>query len=430
MLRRVLLLLLLAALVVSACFDDAASTTTDPGGPGTTLDTGEDSETTEPPTWTELEGVDDLPQEVQDELLELVRKTEELRELRFLEPPTISVVTDAELEQRVRALFEEDADDFPADEALYKLLGLLDSDDDLEQILTDVYGEQVAGFYDGETGELVVPIREDGFSPAQRSTMIHELTHSLTDQHFKFYPVVAEMIDEDRLDELSAYKGLIEGDASQAEYMYLFSLDQRELGELMAEALEIDTSALDAAPEFIQDSLIFPYDSGLGFVQRLYESGGWDAVNDAYSTMPGLPGSTEQILTPSDYQRDLPLPVDLAPIDLPGYELERQSVWGEFGFRIMIDQALGDEVGVEAADGWGGDTYYQWFDGQNAALVIAFVADSQDDMDELEDVLVDYAFDAVPEEDYVWVEQIDGQLYFIAADVPDVGLSILNAVGG
>jgi hypothetical protein len=415
---------------VSDCFEDGASSTTDVGGPATTGGTGEPSEPTDPPTWTELEGVDDLPQEVQDELLELVRMTEEIRELRFLEPPTISVVTDTELEARVRALFEEDADDFPADEALYKLLGLLDSDDDLEQILTDVYGEQVAGFYDGETGELVVSMREDGFSAAQRSTMIHELTHALTDQHFEFYPVVAGMIDEDRLDELSAYKGLIEGDASQAEYMYLFSLDQRELGELMAEALDIDTSALDAAPEFIQDSLIFPYDSGLGFVQRLHESGGWNAVNEAYTTMPGLPGSTEQILTPSDYQRDLPLPVDLAPIDLPGYELERQSVWGELGFRIMIDQALGDEVGLDAADGWGGDTYYQWYDGGNAALVIAFVADSQDDMDELEDVLVDYAFDAVPEEDYVWVEQIDGQLYFIAADVPDVGLSILNAVGG
>ena len=75
------------------------------------------------------------------------------------------------------------------------------------------------------------------------------------------------------------FDGLIEGDASQAEYMYLFSLDQRELGELMAEALDIDTSALDAAPEFIQDSLIFPYDSGLGFVQRLHESGGWNAVS-------------------------------------------------------------------------------------------------------------------------------------------------------
>lgn len=429
MLRRVLPLLIVA-LLLAACFDDGASSTTDVGGPATTGGTGEQSEPTDPPTWTELEGVDDLPQEVQDELLELVRMTEEIRELRFLEPPTISVVTDAELEARVRALFEEDADDFPADEALYKLLGLLDSDEDLEQILTDLYGEQVAGFYDGETGELVVSMREDGFSAAQRSTMVHELTHALTDQHFEFYPVVAQMIDEDRLDELSAYKGLIEGDASQAEYTYLFSLDQRELGELMAEALDIDTSALDAAPEFIQDSLIFPYDSGLGFVQRLHESGGWDAVNDAYTTMPGLPGSTEQILTPSDYQRDLPLPVELGPIDLPGYELERQSVWGEFGFRIMIDQALGDEVGVEAADGWGGDTYYQWYDGQNAALVIAFVADSQDDMDELEDVLVDYAIGTVPEEDYVWVEQIEGQLYFIAADVPDVGLSILNAVGG
>jgi hypothetical protein len=429
MLRR-LLILFLVALVAAACFDqEGSSSSTTAGAPATTVDGG-DGTTTEAPTWTELEGVDDLPQEVQDQLLELVRRTEEIRELKFTEPPTISIVTDDELEQRVRALFEEDADDFPADEALYKLLGMLGPGDDLEQILTDVYGEQVAGFYDGETGELVVPMREDGFSVSQRATMIHELTHAVTDQHFDFDPVMTAMFDEDRLDQASAYQGLIEGDASQAEYLYLLSLDQRELGEFMAEALDIDTSALDAAPEFVQESLIFPYDSGLGFVQSLYNSGGWDSVNEAYVTMPDLPGSTEQILTPSDYGRDLPATVSLAPIDLPGYDLERQSVWGELGFRIMIDQAIGDDVAVDAADGWGGDTYYQWFDGQNAALVIAYVADTPDDMAELEDALVDYAFTAVPEEDYVWVEEIEGKLYFIAADVPDVGLEILDAVGG
>ncbi len=438
MLRRLSLLVALALLIAGCVQGSGSSTTTltvapstsNGQGTSTTLGSVDETTTTLASTWTQLSGVDDLPQAVQEELLDLVRETEKIRGLQFVDPPLITVVTDAELEQRVRSKIEEDSSDFPADEALYKLLGLLPPGADLETLLLDVYGEQVAGFYDGDTGELVVPKRQEGFTVAQRSTLVHELTHALTDQHFHFNPVLQNMFDEDRLDQVSAFQALVEGDATETQFLFLRSLSERELGEYLAEALQTDTSALDAAPQFVQDSLTFPYDSGLAFVQRLYRTGGWAAVNDAYSTFPNLPGSTEQIMTPGDYRRDLPMRVTLKSISIPGYALERRSVWGELGFRIMIDQVLGEEVGVDAADGWGGDVYDQWFDGQNAAIVIAYVGDTAKDLTELKDALVDYALKAVPEEAYVWVEEINGTLYFIAADEPAVGLSVLAAVKG
>ncbi len=235
MVRRLCLLLALA-IVVAACTNGSATTSTESSvgtvttpseSSDTTSEIPEETTTTIVPTWTELPGLDALPQEIQDELLELVRLTEEVRDLEFSEPPTITVVTRAELEQRVRTLIQEDAEDFPSDEALYKLLGLLDPDADLETMLTDLYGEQVAGFYDGETGELVVAIREDGFSVVQRGTLVHELTHAVTDQHFEFDPVINQMFDDDRLDQVSAFQGLVEGDASMAEILYLQTLSQR-----------------------------------------------------------------------------------------------------------------------------------------------------------------------------------------------------------
>ena len=88
------------------------------------------------PTWEELPGIDALPAEVQEQLLGLVRTTEELRGLRFQEPPTIVIVTEQELEERVRQQIEEESDDFPADEALYKLLGLLEPEANLQAMLT------------------------------------------------------------------------------------------------------------------------------------------------------------------------------------------------------------------------------------------------------------------------------------------------------
>jgi hypothetical protein len=437
MIRRVTLVFAFA-LFLAACNPATVDTTTTLGAETTTTETeattttsGGQTTTTSTlaePTWDELPGIESLPQEVQDELLGLVRTTEKVRGLRFTEAPIISVVTEEELESRVRSQIEEESDDFPADEALYQLLGLLDSDVDLETLLTELYGEQVAGYYDGETGELVVPMREEGFSVVQRATMIHELTHSLTDQHLHFHETWTAMLDEDRLDEATAYQALIEGDASMAELLYLQTLSQRELGEFFAEALDIDTTALDSAPAFIQDSLIFPYDSGLAWVQQVYTQGGWAAVNSAYSEMPALPGSTEQIITPDDFGRDLPKVIEGDAPALTGYDLERESVWGEFGFRVMLDQVLGERVGIDAADGWGGDWYAQWYDGENAALLILFEGDTERDTEELRAALLDYATSAVAEEDWVWVEVLDGQLAFIAADQPEVGESILASV--
>jgi hypothetical protein len=421
-------LIVALALMLAACNGDGGASTTTLPDLSTAPTTGETTTTAAPSTTVveeipngPLPGTENLPPEVRAELDQLVAVTEETRGLQFLEMPTVTIVTSEELASRVQAQIAEETEDFPADEALYQLLGLLAEDANLEGILTELYGEQVAGYYDGDVGELVVPMREDGFSVVQRATLVHELTHAVTDQRLEFDAAFDAMIDEERLDEASAYQALIEGDASLAELHYLQSLTQAELGEFFAEALEIDTSALDAAPPFIQDSLIFPYDSGLAFTQQIYDDQGWEGVNDAYATMPGLPGTTEQVITPADFGRDLPTEVAAPALSVPNYQLERTSVWGELGLRLMIDQVLGEDTGVTAADGWGGDSYHQWFDGTNAAMLLVYEGDTDRDAEELRQALVSYADAAIDDEDFVSVEIVDGRLMFIVADETSVG---------
>ena len=436
--RRLLILLAVLVLGLNACTDgEGTSTTSDeattsstvgsaattaPGSPDTT-------ETMPPPLDPDLSGLEGVSTAVRQQLEELIVETQEIRGLPFLTPPRITVVSEAELEARVRESIEEESEDFPADEALYKLLGLLAPEADLEALLLDLYGEQVAGFYDGETGEIVVPSRDDGLSIVQEGTMIHELVHALTDQHFGFDVEFRRMLDEERLDEATAYQALIEGDATLAEVMWIQTLTQVEIGQFIAESLQVDTGALDSVPQFISDSLIFPYDSGLVFIQELYGAGGWDSVNEAYAVLPGLPGSTEQIITPDDYRRDLPRAVDIPSITLTGYELQRTSVWGEEAFRTMFDQVFTESTSAEAADGWGGDAYHQWFDGENAAFLLVYEGDTTRDLEELRSTLLDFARGTVPEEDFVWVDEEDGLLYFIAADVTDVGEFIRETLG-
>lgn len=445
MLRR-LSPILVFALVVTACTTSSEPTTTTGGGGGpvTTTTTSAPETTTAPPasattttspgtvttTVPDLSGLDSLSDEVRNQLADLIGVAQEIRGLPFLTAPAITVVSDAELEQRVRDELIEDPEELAADEAMYKMLGLLNDDADFEQILLDLYGEQVAGFYDGETGEVVVPAREEGFSVVQEGTMVHELVHAITDQHFSFQDTFQTMIDEERLDQATAYQALIEGDASLAEVLWVQTLTQEQIGQFLAESLEFDSGALDSAPRFLVESLLFPYDSGLAFTQSLYVGpDNWEGVNDAYSTLPGLPASTEQIITPSDYMRDLPMTVEIPDVDIAGYELERTSVWGEEGFRLMLNQGEGTATVAEAADGWGGDSYHQWYDGENAALLIVYQGDTTRDVDELEKELLDFAQQDFPEDHFAWVDQRDGSLYFIAADETEVGEHIRAAVG-
>ncbi len=438
--RRLALFVSLALAVAACTGQGTVTSTTGPpapptsGGPATSSTIGDVTTTTTvtlvtTTTQPDLSALEGLSDEVKAQLAELIRVAQEIRELAFVRPPRIVVVTAEELAERVMASIQEEAEHFPADEALYKLLGLLDEGDDLEELLLEVYGDAVAGFYDLDTEEIVVPSRDEGFSLIQQSTLVHELVHALTDQNLDIAGPYEEMVDTDRFDQAGGYQALLEGDASLAEFIWIQSLSRDQITQLLAESLEVDLSSFHSAPEFIQDALIFPYDTGLAFVQDLHDSGGWAAVNNAYAVFPGLPASTEQVITPDDFGRDLPIVVELPAIEINGYELTTASVWGESGFRIMLDQVLGASTAARAADGWGGDAYYQWFDGTRAAFLIGYRGDTVADLQELEDALVDFALTSVPDEDFVWVEEVDGILYFIAADDTEVGLQIRAAVG-
>lgn len=447
MLRRLAILIALV-LVVAACTSGAVDTpstvgvgSTSPAStapvadstvPETSATPGASTTTTlamPPVTPPDLSGLEDLSADVRKQLENLIIAVQEVRGLPFLSPPNIAVVSGEELEARVRESIDEVAEDFPADDALYKLLGLLDPEAELETLLLDLYGAQVSGLYDGRTGEIVVRAGQDTLTLLQQGAILHEMVHALTDQHFGFDARFRAMVDEERLDEATAYQALVEGDATLAEVMWVQNLSQKELGRFLAESLAVDSSSIDAVPQFIADSLLFPYDTGVAFVQDLFTVGDWSAVNDAYSTFPDLPGSSEQVITPADYQRDLPIIVDLPSITINGYNLERTSVWGEEGFRTMIDQVLGGSIAAEAADGWGGDSYHQWFDGENAAFLLVYKGDTMRDLEELRSALLDYARTAVPDEDFVWVDEEDGVLYFIAADETSVGEMIRSTVG-
>lgn len=439
-------MLLASALVVGACTDGTSDTTTTTQALDESTTTAPSSSTTgestttttEPPPDTTLPaGTEDLPREMRVEIADLIVRTEEVRGLTFLQPPTIVVVSDEELETRVRESVQEDIENLGADEALLKLLGLLDQDIDLLELYLDLYGEQVAGYYDGETGELVVPAG-DSLSELQKATLVHELAHALTDQRFGFNDGYETLIDEDRFDEAVAMLAVIEGDATLTELLYIQQLDVSQQQDLLGEMFGTDSTVFDSVPAYLQNSLIFPYQEGLAFVQRFFEIGGFDEVNRLYVEPPM---SSEQIITPRDYQEDMPIPVEFAAPAVSGYDVIYESTWGELSFDLMFDQVLGGAD--EASDGWGGDMYTQWYDGADAALLLVFTGDTAGDVTEMREALVRYVPSAMavePElieseggvafegDDFAFVRVLEGRLFFVAAGNPDTGREIVASL--
>src|SRR5690606_17937674 len=153
----------------------------------------------------------------------------------------------------------------------------------------------------------------------------------------------------DRDDEAAACQALIEGDAVLAELLYLQGLTTEEQAAFFQESLGVDQEVFQGAPRFIRDALIFPYDSGFLFVDRLFRTGGFEAIAAAYEDPPT---STEQVIDPDDYPADQPIEIDVENLSLDGYELEYESTWGELSFALMFDQVLDSSTSDTAAGGW------------------------------------------------------------------------------
>jgi len=431
--------LLALVLAAAACTSGGGATTTTVTS-DTTAATSSVPSTTEPTTTTippsSIPGTASpsldpkVVAEMRGEVAALMGVAEGVRGLPFLQTPPVTILDRQAFADRVGKLVAEDldADRLAADARFYTLMGMLPPGTDLYRLLIDLYTEQVAGFYDGDAKEMVVPAAPDGFTPLQKITIVHELVHALTDQHFDFNDEYQRRNDEGNGDDASAMAALVEGDATYFQFVYMESLSPLEAAQAATEALGLESSRFDAAPEWIRRDLLFPYDQGLTFVQSLVADGGIARVDQAYQD---LPDTTEQILHPARYlRREDPLaldPVDAAP---PGWEVHDEGSLGEWGLRQIFAEALRPGEATQAAAGWGNDHYQVLTRGDDVAVALHYVGESRRDAEEVADALIAQAkgpmgAGASRELDgglvfdrgtvYVFIDRVEDEVYFVAS---------------
>ncbi len=329
-----------------------------------------------------------MAQDNQEQYDEISEEVAVIRELELLEPLDVEVKSREELQEETR---EDLATDYPEqdredDQKVLVALGLMEADQDLGEVYVELLGEQIAGYYDPTTNEMVVVASdsEDELSVLDQVTFAHETVHALQDQHFDL-ETYTDMRLDGTSDESLAVTALIEGDATVAQIDFILSdmsLARQFLDEL--ESDDASTESLDNAPAILSATLLFPYEYGQGFVQYLYDEGGWDLVNEAYDNPPA---STEQILHPEKYiDGEEAIEVDVP--DLSGalgtdWRTIDDDTMGEFQISVLLgDGELSDDQVQAASEGWGGDSYTASANGDDVVIAWQTEWDSAEDAEE------------------------------------------------
>ena len=301
-------------------------------------------------------------------------------EIRGLQPKATvdpKVLDDAGIKKLVKDSFSKDnpPELIAANGRLLVALGLLDPSASLENLYIELLGSQVAGLYNPDDKQLYVVSKTGTIGPTEKVTFSHEYTHALQDQNFDLKGLALDQIGEG--DRGLARLSLVEGDATLLmSYWATAHLTQAETFQMLAESLNPEgTKVLTDMPAVLRESLLFPYTSGLSFVQGLQAAGGWSAVNDAFGKPPA---STEQVLHPDKYAAaEAPVTVDL-PNDLAkrlgaGWTVGLEDTLGEFQLRVWLENAAASTAAAtaqQAAAGWAGDRVVL-LDGPSGASAVA-----------------------------------------------------------
>jgi hypothetical protein len=360
------------------------------------------------------EGDDGARDEIRERIDELIIEAQQMRDLEFLRPVEVILLTDEEYQARFAEIIDEEyaPEDVEATSAWLRLLGIIEPDDDYLRLIETLLTAGTGGFYDPETEELVVRLIADDFGPYAESVVIHELVHALQDQHFGLLDA-REDLEGDPYYVASA---IIEGDALLREFTYVQAMSLADQAAYVAAAAEIDVSALETLPGYIVESFLSAYLDGFYFHQEI----GLDEIDSQFTNPPE---SSEQLLDGEKYRRDeQPREVVLPDLELPGYTIWFDAPAGQNDLELLLTDGIGAIEAGQAAVGWGGDRNRVYSSGDGEAVyVLKYLGDTKAEAEQLETAFVDFIDNMVSDSAYTLVERNADEVLVIIASDPALG---------
>ncbi|MCY3647080.1 MAG: hypothetical protein OXH07_08910 [Chloroflexi bacterium] len=338
--------------------------------------------------------------------------------------------------------------------ALYQLLGYVEPGESLWDVTVST-AQLVAGFYSYGNKTLWIPNEREQFdlgalSAEEREILAHEMLHAIQDYHFDLR---ASGSVATTLDAGLAWTSVVEGDA------VLHTSKWSESSTLVPGGLGPGRDLLflanlhqvvDIPPQVLR-VFTFPYVTGPVAVEAVVERHGLEGLNALFGDPPDATAAIIHTnLLDTDWvpeaDVDLLLPADAIAGSLG--EGWTESEWGVLGEFHLMNYLLGDrqaypwpahgyegrgfratEVLVQrAGEGWQGDSYRIFENGEERVLVVAVRFDTMLDSSQFEEahsLLLARTRSSV-EAPYTFATREDG---FVVARLEPVGRTVFFAIG-
>lgn len=321
-------------------------------------------------------------------VLPYARLVEKKRGLTFLHPVEVEFLTDEQFRKQVTKdeedLSEDEREEIEQATGMLRALGLIEGEVDLFEQSNRLSGSSTIGYYSYE--DQRIRIRGSKLSPASRSTLVHELTHVLQDQHFG----LADRLEEDDEDSTAAaaFRAVVEGDARRVEAAYAAGLTAQQRSALQrSEKASQKAARKDIAnvPEILKTFTAAPYTLGEALVAVAAGDGGNDAVDALFEDPPT---TDEHLLDPWSLLEDDEEAHDVDEPDLEDGDDEfDDGDFGALGFYLVLAERLPLADALDAADGWGGDAYVAFERDDVSCVRVSYQGDTSKDVDQLHKAL-------------------------------------------
>ena len=307
----------------------------------------------------------------------IARQVEKLRGLKFKHPVDVKFLSVKEFEQEVGVdasqLTDEDRTEMKQQEAALRALGLIDSDTDMLKAVDTAQKSAVLALYDFNKKEILV--RGSKLDAQRRVTLAHELTHVLQDQHFNLNEL-QEKAAESTTSDTSVFTGLVEGDASRIEDLYLEKLSAKDKAEherLTASEGERVESESGDVPEIVQFVFGAPYAFGPANATVLAEDGGNAAVNDA---LTGPVPTSRMFIQPGVVSKGQE--VEEPQIPAGATAVGEDAAIGAFDVYLLLASQIDAVQALSAADGIAGGRQTSFEKGKRVCTRVELAADGRD----------------------------------------------------
>ena len=285
-------------------------------------------------------------------IVDLVSFVERERGLPFEHPVRVDFLGEEEFRKLVTSEeepTEEEKAQLESFEAMLRAVGYLSGDLDLQSVGDELSGDGTIGIYLIE--EERIAVRGSTLDDERRSTLVHELTHALQDQHFDIGDYEPEDSGED-----AAFTAVIEADAERVQDAWLETLSDAARAAL-EEAQDETTEEADFAgvPPVLIELMGSPYLLGPAFLDAVIAERGESGRDDVLRQPPT---TEEHILLPKSYLAGDHAATVRTPALKKGETLieDSETDFGMLSLLVLLGERLDFSVAWPAVQGWAGDS--------------------------------------------------------------------------